>query len=70
MLTTSMVFRAELEQLLAKAVAEQIEIISAPHALVDFSAYKHHVGVIAGLKIAIDLCDEANSIINKRERGA
>lgn len=70
MLTTSMTFRVELEQLLEKAVAEQVEIITAPHALVDFGAYKHHVGVIAGLKLALELCDEANSIINKRERGA
>lgn len=70
MLTTSMVFKTELERLLHKAAAEQAEIITAPHAIVDFAAYKHHVGVIAGLRMALELSEEAQSIINKRERGA
>lgn len=65
-----MVFRTELEQLLRKAVVERVEIITQPHAVVDFAAYKHHVGVIEGLKMALELCDEAETIINKRERGA
>jgi hypothetical protein len=69
-LTTSMVFKTELERLLKEAVAAQIEIITAPHAVVDFANYKHHVGMIAGLRLARELSDLAESIVNERERGA
>jgi hypothetical protein len=35
----------------------------------DFSAYRHQVGVIDGLKMAIRLMEEADSIANGKERG-
>jgi len=69
-LTTSMVFKTELENLLAKAIETQVEVISAPHAVVDFPNYKYHVGIIAGLRQALEMAEEAESVINKRERGA
>jgi hypothetical protein len=70
MLTTSTVFRAELEKLITEAINYQIEIISSPNAVIDFQVYKHHLGFIAGLRHVLELCDEAESNINKRERGA
>jgi hypothetical protein len=69
-LTTSMVFKTELENLLAKAIEHQVEVMSSPHAVVDFPNYKYHVGIITGLRQALELAEEAESVINKRERGA
>lgn len=65
-----MVLRAEFEQLLKNAVAEQADVIMAPHAIADIGTYKHHVGIVTGLRLALDLLEEAQSNINKRERGA
>lgn len=69
MLTTSMVFKTEFERLLEEAIKTQVEIITAPHAVVDFANYKHHIGMIAGLRLARELSDMAESILNERERG-
>jgi hypothetical protein len=33
----------------------------------DFSAYRHHVGKIEGLRMALELCDEADAIVNGKE---
>jgi hypothetical protein len=35
----------------------------------DFSSYKHIVGRIEGLRLALELCEEAESIINGNEQG-
>jgi len=69
-LTTSMAFKAELARLLQQAIAEQVDVITAPHTMTDFGAYKHHIGIVAGLRSALELLEEAESIVNKRERGA
>jgi hypothetical protein len=29
----------------------------------DFSGYRHHVGRIEGLRLALELCDEAETIV-------
>lgn len=69
MLTTSMAFKAELQKAIAEAIDFQTDIISSPHAISDFSEYKHYVGVVAGLRKALELCEEVETAINKRERG-
>jgi hypothetical protein len=33
----------------------------------DFSAYRHHVGKIEGLRMALELCEEAEAITNGKE---
>jgi len=35
----------------------------------DFASYKHIVGRIEGLRLALELCEEAESIINGKEKG-
>lgn len=69
MLTTSMVFKTELENLIDKAIKDQVEILTGNHTVNDLGAYKYHVGIVAGLRLAAELSDEAQTIINKRERG-
>jgi hypothetical protein len=34
----------------------------------DFSAYRHHVGRIEGLRMALELCEEADAIVNGKEK--
>jgi hypothetical protein len=33
----------------------------------DFSAYRHQVGKIEGLRMALELCEEADAIVNGKE---
>ena len=33
----------------------------------DFSSYRHHVGRIEGLRMALELCEEAEAIANGKE---
>ena len=35
----------------------------------DYSSYRHHVGKIEGLRAALELCDEAQSVVNGKDRG-
>lgn len=69
MLTTSMVFKTELQKAIADAISFQTDKIINPHGASDFSEYKHYVGVVAGLRQALELIEEVESVINKRERG-
>lgn len=32
----------------------------------DFSTFKHHVGIIEGLRMALELSEEAETIVNQR----
>lgn len=68
-------YQTHYEYELKKLIAEHIErrkddLISSAHIEgFDFPAYRHQVGIIEGLKLALDLCDETDSIVNGRERG-
>jgi hypothetical protein len=70
LLTTSMAFKAELVKLILKLIDERKDIIASGNGVDDFSKYKHQVGFIAGLAATLELCEEAETTINKRERGA
>lgn len=56
-----------------KQISEEIEIlkenlVGAYHIDgFDFSAYKHQVGRIEGLRRAIELCDEAEFVLNGKQ---
>lgn len=39
------------------------------HSNLDFAGYKHHVGIIQGLQRALELIEEAETMINTGERG-
>lgn len=70
LLTTSMAFKAELINLILKLINERKDILASGNGVEDFSRYKYHVGFIAGLAATLELCEEAETTINKRERGA
>lgn len=69
MLTYNRLFAEELRRLISETVEEKKEhLLNSGDG--EFSNFRHQIGVIAGLRMALDLCDEAISIVQKRERGA
>ena len=68
MLTYNSQFEKELKQLLEQMIEERKEQISTGLATVDFDTYRHQVGTIKGLRLALEMCDEATLAIERRER--
>ena len=68
-LTYNSVFEAELKKLIDQAVENRKENLANGMSVIDFPTYKHQVGIIAGLRMALELCDEATIICDRRERG-
>ena len=66
MLTRNVLFRAELEKLIEQEVERLMENVVVGHATIDFPAYKHQVGVIDGLRIAMELCEQAQTIVDRK----
>lgn len=66
MLTRNVLFRSELEKLIQEEIQRLMENIVVGHATIDFSGYKHQVGVIEGLRVAIELCEQAQSIVDRK----
>ncbi len=68
MLTHNMQFERELKQLLEQIIEERKELISTGLSTVDYPTYKHQVGIIFGLRLALEMCDEARLAVERRER--
>ena len=68
MLTYNSQFEKELKQLLEQMIEERKDQLSTGLATVDFDTYKHQVGIIKGLRLALEVCDEAALAIERRER--
>lgn len=68
MLTYNAQFAKELKALLEQTIEERKELLSTGLSTVDFPTYKHQVGIIFGLRLALELCDEATLAVERRER--
>ena len=68
MQTYSTFYQHELVKLIAAEVERRKDQLVTASATFDFPAYRHHVGIIEGLRIALELCDEAERIANGGER--
>ena len=68
MLTHNSQCETELKQLIAQISEERKDTLSNGLAVVDYPTYKHHVGMIQGLRLALDMCDEAALAIERRKR--
>lgn len=68
MLTHNAQFEKELKQLINQTLGEKIDILANGLSVVDFATYKHHVGIIQGLRIALEMCDEATLAVERRKR--
>lgn len=69
MLTYSSVFERELHRLINAKIEEMKEQLSTGVAVNSIETYREKVGRIAGLRDALDLFEDANDIVEKRERG-
>lgn len=69
MLTLNTLFERELKKLITSAVEDWKDNLSTGLATIDFPTYKHQVGIIAGLRMALEMCDEAATVCNREERG-
>lgn len=65
MLTYHSLFLHEYKKLVSEEIARVMEILAQGHSVVDYSTYKHHVGVLKGLYKAMELCEEAESSANQ-----
>jgi hypothetical protein len=69
MLTFNTLFERELKKLIDTAIDDRKENLSTGLATIDFPTYKHQVGIIAGLRMALEFCGEATAICSRDERG-
>lgn len=66
MLTRNILFRDELQKLIENEVQRLMENVVVGHAAIDFPEYKHQVGVIEGLRVALELCETAQTIVDRK----
>jgi hypothetical protein len=72
MLTNHALFRRKLDDLISQEIERLKESLTTIHVMedFDFATYKHQVGIIRGLRQALELVDEAQAIVNGKEEGA
>lgn len=63
--TTSSVFERELRRLISEERHHIATNIVGGHSITSMEAYREAVGKVAALDMVIDLCDEAQKIVNK-----
>ena len=68
MLTFNTLFERELKKLIITAIEDRKENLSTGLATIDFPTYKHQVGIISGLRMALDACDEATAICSRDQQ--
>lgn len=68
MQTYSSYYQHELTKLIVEEIERRKEQLITASATFDFPAYRHHVGIVEGLRAALELCDEAERIANGGER--
>ena len=69
MLTFNTLFERELKKLITAAIEDRKDNLSTGLATIDFPTYKHQVGIISGLHMALELCNDATAICSRNERG-
>jgi len=67
MLTFHSLYTEQYKKLIEEELQRLMESLTTNGAITDFSAYKHRVGVIEGLKRALELSEEADAIANGRD---
>lgn len=59
-------FEIELKKLVEDEITRISDNVTGGVSVVDYADYKNQTGKIKGLRMAIELCEEAQSILNKR----
>jgi hypothetical protein len=67
MLTQQSYFQNELNKLIEAEIERRKDNVITAHQAVgfDFSAYKHQVGIIEGLRLAMSLAEDADTIVKE-----
>ena len=65
MLTYSAHLQSVIEKLIREEIDTKTKMLVSAHQSLDFAAYKHHVGVVQGLERALELVEEAESVVSK-----
>jgi hypothetical protein len=63
--TTSSVFERELRRLISEERHHIATNIVGGHSITSMDQYREAVGKIAALDLVIELCDEAQTVVNK-----
>ena len=63
--TTSSVFERELRRMISEERHHIASNIVGGHSITSIEEYREAVGKIAALDMVIDLCDDAQAIVNK-----
>lgn len=68
-LTYNAYYKYELEKLLNAEIERIKDYLTTAYLIdgFDYAAYRHQVGKIEGLRMALELCEEAESISNGKE---
>jgi hypothetical protein len=58
----------ELKKLIKEEIERLTSTITSEYEVVsDYSSYRYHIGQIKGLRKALELCDEAEAVVNGAE---
>jgi hypothetical protein len=61
-------YQYELSKLLKEEIERLTSVITSEFDMIgDFASYRYHIGLIKGLRRALELCDEAETVVNNRE---
>lgn len=67
MLTFHALYTEQYKKLIDEELMRLMESLTTNGAITDFPAYKHRLGVIEGLRRALELSEEADAIANGRD---
>ena len=68
MLNYTAVFEYELKKMIYENIERLKDDLASGMGTQEIQQYREIVGKIAGLRLAIDLCEESELLANKRER--
>jgi hypothetical protein len=68
MLTFHALYVDQYQKLIEEEISRLLEVILSNNAIHDFPSYKYRLGVIDGLKKALEISQEADAIANGRDQ--
>jgi hypothetical protein len=66
MYNLNLAFEGELRKLIEEEISRLKDNVASGLGTADFASYKNQVGKIAGLNLALELCEEAKTIVSKK----
>lgn len=61
-------YEYQLKKLIEAEIQRLTEIVTADNGVViEYDTYRYYIGTIRGLRTALELCDEAEAVVNGKE---